>query len=77
MEWKIQEEEIVVKYYLRHINDWRSHIDEVMAELKIASFTNRDESSTRMRISNVASLHFGVGLSKTCKQTRETYNRLK
>lgn len=77
MRWERMEDEIVVKFYLKHVNDWRFYVDEVMLELKRAGFINRDESSTRMRISNVASLHTGVGLSNTTKQTREVYNRLK
>ena len=77
MKWDLIEEEIVVKFYLRHVNDWRSNIDEVMKELRNAGFINRSESSTRMRISNVSSLHTCVGLYNASKQTRETYNRLK
>ena len=65
MKWSIKEEEIVRKFYLNHQDSWRANIDVVMDELRVAGFTSRDESSTRMRISNVASLHTGVGLANT------------
>lgn len=77
MKWDIKEEEIIVKFYLSHQNNWRSHINVVMNELRNAGFTSRDEVSTTMRISNVASLHTGIGLSNASKQTKNVYNRLK
>lgn len=76
MKWSIKEE-IVCKFYLDHQDSWRANIDVVMDELRVAGFTLRDESSTIMRISNVASLHTGVGLANASKQTVEVYNRLK
>ena len=48
-----------------------------MDELGVAGFTSRDDSSTRMKISNVSSLHTGVCLANTSKQTIEVYNCLK
>ncbi|MFY9537471.1 MAG: hypothetical protein WAQ13_03790 [Bacilli bacterium] len=77
MKWSIKEEEIVCKFYLSHQDSWRANIDVVMNELRVAGFASRDESSTRMRISNIASLHTGVGLANASKQTVAVYNRLK
>ncbi len=77
MKWSIEEEEIVCKFYLSHPNDWSSNMNLVMKELRSAGFTSRDKASTRMRISNIASLHVGVGLSHAAKQTIAVYNRLK
>ena len=77
MKWSIKEDEIVCKFYLSHQSNWSANIDIVMGDLRAAGFTLRDESSTRMRIANVAYLHTGVGLSNASKQTRVVYNRLK
>ena len=77
MKWDYKEVVIVVKFYLKHVNDWRENIDLVMNELKSNGFANRDEPSTRMRISNIAYLHTGVGLSKASKKTKDVYNKLK
>lgn len=77
MEWNIREEEIVVTYYLNHVNDWRKNINVVLEELKREGFDKRDKSSTLYRLSNIAYLHTGVGQSKVSKQSREVYNRLK
>ena len=77
MKWSVKEDEIVCKFYLSHQNNWSANIDIVMDELRAAGFTFRDESSTRMRVANVAYLHTGVGLSNASKQTKAVYKRLK
>ena len=76
MKWSIKEDEIVCGYYLKHCDDWRNHLDLLMNELKAAGFPNRDLSSTKMRISNYSSLHTGVGLNHSSKQSRAVYQRL-
>ena len=76
MKWSIKEDEMVCSFYLSHCNNWRSNVELLMNELATAGFT-RDESSTKMRISNYAYLHTGVGLSNASKQTQEVYIRLK
>lgn len=45
----------------------------LMRQLKNAGFIHRDINSVKMRISNIASLHTGIGLSHVSKQTRELY----
>jgi len=67
MKWSIKEDEIACKFYINHLDDWRSNIDVVMNELKQSGFVNGDVSSTMMRISNYAYLHTGVGLSNASK----------
>ena len=77
MKWEVEEEEIIVKFYLNHVNDWHSHIDDLMKYLSEAGFQNRSRASAIMRVSNVSSLHTGVGLSNASKQTRQIYDKLK
>ena len=67
----IKEDEIVCKFYMNHQKDWRTNIDIVMDELKQAGFANRDIASTKMRISNYAHLHTGVGLKNASKQSQK------
>ena len=76
MKWSVKEDEIVCKFYMKNVNDWRMKIDVVMDELKNAGFINRDVSSTKMRISNFAYLHTGVGLSNASKQSQNIYNAI-
>ena len=76
MKWSIKEDEIVCAYYLKHCNDWQSHLDLLMDELKKAGFPNRDLNSTKMRISNYSSLYTGVGLNHPSRQSKEVYQRL-
>lgn len=76
MTWTIEEEEIVVKYYLKHVDDWRHYIDELMHDLKPVNAL-RTESSVLYRLSNIAYLHTGTGQKNVARQTRDVYNRLK
>jgi len=76
MKWEQQEEIIVINYYLNNVNNWRNNMDVLMKQLKDAGFVNRDINSVRMRISNISSLHTGIGLSHASKQTRELYNKI-
>ena len=76
MKWSIKEDEFVRKFYINHLDDWRSNIDVVMNELKYSWFVNRDVNSTMMRISNYAYLHSGVGLSNASKQTQSIYKNV-
>ena len=76
MKWSIKEDEIVRKFYINHLDDWRSNIDVVMNELKHSWFVNRDVNSTMMCISNYAYLYTGVGLSNASKQTQSIYKNV-
>ena len=76
MKWEAQEEIIVIKYYLQNVNCWRNNIHDLMKQLKDAGFVNRDINSVRMRISNISSIHAGVGLSHASKQTRDLYDKI-
>ena len=76
MKWSIKEDEIVCRFYLNHLDDWRLNIDVVMNELKQSGFVNCDISSTMMHISNYAYLHTGVGLSNVSKQTQSVYKNV-
>ena len=76
MKWEAQEETIVIKYYLQNVNNWRGNIGDLMEQLKDAGFVNRDVNSVKMRISNISSIHTGVGLSHASKQTRDLYNKI-
>ena len=76
MKWSIKEDEIVCKFYINHLDDWRLNIDVVMNELKQSGFVNRDVSSKMICISNHAYLHTGVGLSNASKQTQSIYKNV-
>ncbi|MBQ8142006.1 MAG: hypothetical protein IJ194_02465 [Bacilli bacterium] len=76
MKWDMREDEIVCKYYLLHIKDFRRNIDILMEELKKAGYSQRDISSTKMRLANYAYLHTGVGLSKASNQSRIVYQKM-
>lgn len=76
MRWELQEDQIVCKFYLEHQSSWRDNISILMSELKEAGFTDRDEPSTKMRISNYEYLHAGVGLANASKQSQKVYKSL-
>ena len=69
MKWEFEEDFIVCKFYLSHVDSWKQHIDEVLAELNIRGFT-RDKNKVQMRISNFEYLHTGHGLCHPAKQSR-------
>ena len=71
--WSPKEDSIVCKFYLSHINTWKSHIDSLIVELKDAGFGSRDKSAVVMRIQNYAYLHTGHGLSNASNQSRIIY----
>lgn len=48
----------------------------VKEKLKNNGFNERDETSTKMRLSNIEYLDTGKGLPKVSKQTKDVYNRL-
>lgn len=47
-----------------------------MSELKVAGFTDRDEPSTKMGISNYEYLHTGDCLANASKQSQKVYKSL-
>lgn len=73
MKWEFEEDFIVCKFYLSHVNSWKEHIDEVLAELNTEGFT-RDKNKVQMRISNYEYLHIGHGLCHPAKQSRRILN---
>lgn len=75
MKWSFEEDYIVGKFYLTHVDSWRSHMDELMAELRQYN-VGRDKGSARMRVQNFESLHVGKGLSNVAKQTKNVYDAL-
>lgn len=76
MKWSY-EDKIVCFFYLNHVANWKENFNQVMIELHSNGYPNRDESSTRMRISNYSYLHTGKGLSNASKQSEKIYNLLK
>ncbi len=71
--WSPKEDLIVCKFYLSHINTWRSYIDNLMVELTDAGFGARDKGAVIMRIQNYAYLHTGCGLSNASNQSQTIY----
>ena len=69
MKWEFEEDFIVCKFYLSHVDSWKEHIGEVLAELYTEGFT-RDKNKVQMRISNYEYLHIGHGLCHPAKQSR-------
>ena len=76
MKWSLKEDEIVCAFYLSHTDNWRSNIDLLMGKLKEAGFVVRDENSAKMRVSNYAFLHTGIGLSNASVQSKNIYVKL-
>jgi hypothetical protein len=77
MKWSIIEDYIVGKFYLAHVETWREHLDEVMAELDEAGFDSREIGSVKMRIQNYEHLHTGKGLSNAAIQSKTVYGMFK
>ena len=73
MKWTFEEDYIVGKFYLSHIDSWRVQINELMVLLKSAGFGSRDKGSVRMRLQNFEHIHSGGGLSNVAKQTHTIY----
>lgn len=75
MVWQFTEDYIVGKFYLAHEDSWRSHIDELMEELRQID-SSREKGSVRMRVQNFESLHTGAGLSNAAIQSKLVYGAL-
>ena len=75
MVWQFVEDYIVGKFYLSHEGSWRSHIDDLMTELKQVD-SSREKGSVRMRVQNFESLHTGAGLSNAAMQSKQVYGAL-
>ena len=75
MEWSFKEDYIVGRFYLSHTESWKSHIEELMAELR-DNDSCRAKGSVRMRVQNFEALHIGSGLSNPASQTKNVYNAL-
>lgn len=74
MKWSHEEDYIVCSFYLSHLDNWKQHIDELMALLKQAGYGNRKRSSVIMRVHNYEYLHTGKGLSNYAKQSKAVYD---
>ena len=49
--WPFEEDFIVAKFYLSHVDSWKEHIDELLEELKQAGF-EREKKKVETRNSN-------------------------
>ncbi len=76
MKWSFEEDYIVCKFYLSHIDSFMEHIDELMEELASAGFGARKRASAVMRIHNFVYLHTGEGLSNFARQSKTVYETL-
>lgn len=76
MNWRFEEDYIVCKFYLQHVDSWKTYIDELMIELRHNDFGNRDKGSVRMRIQNYEALHAAGRLSNAANQSKNIYNAL-
>jgi hypothetical protein len=71
--WSFEEDYIVCKFYLEHVQSWKENFEILMALLRDNDFLSRDKGSVRMRVQNYESLHTGKGLSNASKQSRDIY----
>ena len=46
--WTFEEDFLVCDFYLKHLDNWRQHLDELMQALKERGF-NRDKGTAVMR----------------------------
>ena len=74
--WSFEEDYIVCKFYLEHVQSWKENFECLMALLRDGGFLNRDKGSARMRVQNYESLHTGKGLSNAAKQSRDIYSTM-
>ena len=72
--WTFEEDFLVCVYYLDHIDDWKEHLDELLAQLKEAGY-NRDKGSIKMRIGNFQHLETAGtrGLKNAAKQSQRIH----
>lgn len=71
--WSFEEDYLVCKFYLEHVQSWKDNFESLMATLRDNDFSNREKGSVRMRVQNYESLHTGKGLSNASKQSRDIY----
>ena len=71
--WPFEEDFIVAKFYLSHVDSWKEHIDELLEELKQAGF-EREKKKVETRISNYRYVHTGQGLPHVAKQSYRIYD---
>ena len=74
--WSFEEDYIVCKFYLEHVESWKDNIESLMALLRDNDFLSRDKGSVRMRVQNYESLHTGKGLANAAKQSRDIYSAM-
>ena len=74
--WSFEEDYIVCKFYLEHVQSWKENFETLMALLRDNDFLSRDKGSVRMRVQNYESLHTGKGLSNAAKQSRDIYSAM-
>ena len=72
--WTFEEDFVVCDFYLKHLNHWREHLDELMKALKECG-ANRDKGTAAMRVQNVEYLHTAGkrGLKNGTKQSERIY----
>ena len=74
--WSFEEDYIVCKFYLEHVESWKDNFESLMALLRDNDFLSRDKGSVRMRVQNYESLHTGKGLANAAKQSRDIYSAM-
>lgn len=74
--WSFEEDYIVCKFYLEHVESWKENLDCLMSMLREQDFTDRDKGSARMRVQNYESLHTGKGLANAAQQSRDIYSAM-
>ena len=74
--WSFEEDYIVCKFYLEHMESWKEHLDCLMSKLYEHDFLDRDKGSARMRVQNYESLHVGKGLTNVARQSRDIYSAM-
>ena len=74
--WSFEEDYIVCKFYLEHVESWKDNFESLIALLRDNDFLSRDKGSVRMRVQNYESLHTGKGLANAAKQSRDIYSAM-
>lgn len=72
--WTFEEDFLVCDFYLKHLDNWRQHLDELMQALKERGF-NRDKGTAVMRVQNFEYLQTAgkKGLKNGTEQSKRIY----
>lgn len=75
--WSWEEDIIICKFYLDHINDWSKNLNILKLVEKLKKFGYlKNAYDVRIRLSNYAAIRTGVGDDKSNNQEKRVYRLL-